>query len=221
MGFSEGFEDPPDSDEAGKAARRISARPRASPAVELEATMTALRDCRAGSTRVLALDLVATLSIAVTQMMDDIEAFASSEGGAQVRLTGIGEAGLSVGQILRPGPGKTEGLAWGFVASQPLRAQGKDVEWSKQVAGLGVLMDPGLAMSSHLSQMRTKSYSALHAVATAARIPALSWEDYARVVPRRVMAQACFGLALVVHNPDAERRLNAMQRLWGASLFGL
>jgi hypothetical protein len=109
----------------------------------------------------------------------------------------------------------------GFIPKQSLWAQSKEVFWEKQVRGLGVAMDAGLAMSSHLSQMRPKSRSALTSVATAARIAALSWEDFARVVPIRVLTKACHGMALVVVNPDAEHRLNALQREWGAALFGL
>lgn len=86
------------------------------------------------------------------------------------------------------------------------------------MVGLGVVMDAGLAMAAHLTRMRPKSRSALASVATAARSAALSWEDFARV-PRRVLTKACFGMARSILNPDAEQRLNALQREWGASLL--
>ena len=69
--------------------------------------------------------------------------------------------------------------------------------------------------------MKNKSASALRAVATAARLAGLEWEDFARVVPQRVQQKATFGMSLTVHNPAAESQLNALQRAWGAALLDL
>ena len=52
---------------------------------------------------------------------------------------------------------------------------------------------------------------------TAAKLAGLEWEDFARVVPQRVQQKATFGMALTIHNPAAESRLNALQRPWGAA----
>ena len=58
----------------------------------------------------VAADLTAPITVAVVQLMDDVDGFGSSEGATQLRMDGFGEAGSRIGQMFRPGRGKTEAM---------------------------------------------------------------------------------------------------------------
>ena len=179
-----------------------------------------LAGCPDGATRIAAVELTATKFINPIQFVDDVDLFAGSEGGAAAQLKGMGEAGLSTGQIFRVGDGKTEAVAFGFEPCGQLRVQDRDVEWAQKVTSLGVTFDAGLNMDCHLAAMWDKARAALATISISAELAGVGWDDFVRVVPKRVVTKACFGVELVVVNQGAPARLNAMQRYWGAAILG-
>lgn len=220
-GFEKDFELHPDMEQAAEAAEKIREVLRERGARAIEEVRRIVRRCERGSTRLVAADLTATVRANVSQFMDDLDSFASSEGLADVTLQALDTKGRELGQIFRAGRGKTEGMAVGCKPRKQLRIHEDLVGWTKAARGLGVTIDESLTMEAHLAAMKKKSMEALGIIATAADIAGLAWDDYARVVPKRVETKACFGIELTIVNKGAERKLNAMQRQWGAAVFGI
>ena len=185
----------------------------------LMAATKALRAAPDAATRLRALDLVASERVAVVQLMDDIDGSTSSDGAAVEQLRGMGEAGARIGQIFRPGRGKTEGIACGFKPTALLKVQDKDVQWGTVMVSAGVLVDRGITFDALLAAMREKSLEAVAVIAMAAQIAGISWDAYARVVPQRVETKVGQGIEFTILNPQAETNLNALQKMWGAALI--
>ena len=143
------------------------------------------------ASRLRAADFTATHHVAVAQVMDDVDAFDASEGGARVQLRNMGGKGAEIGQMFRPGRGKTEGMACGFDPLGKLEIQGLSTGWGESIVSTGVLVDRGLTFAPLLREMRTKATAALATIAMAAQVVGLSWTDFARVVPGRVEGKAC------------------------------
>ena len=119
-GWDAGSDAAPDIAEAGRTALELNARSLASPEEELADARKAFRECSSGATHLLAADLTTATTVAIAQLMDDVDGFASSEGATQLRMHGFVTAGSEIGQIFRPGPGKTEGMWCGFTPKSDL-----------------------------------------------------------------------------------------------------
>ena len=76
-------------------------------------------------------------------------------------------------------------------------------------------------MARHLASMRAKGRRALALICTAADVAGLNWDDFARVVPQRVEAKACYGAELTIVPAQVPGKLNSLQREWGRALVGL
>ena len=106
--------------------------------------------------------------------MDDVDGFGSSEGATQLRMDGFGTAGSQIGQIFRPGRGKTEAMGCGFTPKTNLTIQGQDIQWGEDIVSMGVTVDRGLNFEAHLSEMRRKSVAALPIIATISHLASMS-----------------------------------------------
>ncbi len=85
----------------------------------------------------------------------------------------------------------------------------------------GVLADWGITFDALLVAMREKSLEAVAVIAMAAQIAGISWDAYARVVPQRGETKVGQGIEFTILNPQAEAKLNALQKMWGAALIDI